>query len=99
MLRLIPLGLMLLATGASSCITAESECHQRARAMLGCCPSCDEDCSVSKDAGAQFTADSCLADLKQKQDAGKQADFPATEEHEDLTETEESGGSTFGTTW
>lgn len=99
MLRLIPIGLVLLATGASSCITAESECHQRARAMLGCCPFCDEDCKVSKDAGAQFAEDSCLADLKQKRDDDKQADSPAPEEHEGFTETEDSGDSTFGGTW
>lgn len=98
MFRLMPLGL-LLATGASACISAESDCHRRAIAMLSCCPFCDADCEVSKDASAQFAEDSCLADLKQKQDADEQADAPALEGHAGVTETEESSESTFSSTW
>ncbi|MEZ4450849.1 MAG: hypothetical protein R3B09_15320 [Nannocystaceae bacterium] len=46
MRRLAPLGLFL-ALGATSCITAEAECHQQALSLLGCCPFCDENCKVS----------------------------------------------------
>lgn len=90
----MPIGLVLLATAASACITAESECHRRAIAMLSCCPFCDEDCEVSKDASAQFAEESCLAELKQKQDDG-----PALGGHVGVTDTDDPGESTFGSTW
>lgn len=64
------LGVLLLAGAAGSCVSGEAECHRRATAMLGCCPFCDENCNVSKNADARFAEDACLADLaEQRQEA------------------------------
>jgi hypothetical protein len=58
---------LLLAGGLAACASPEAQCHQRAIALLGCCPFCDANCDVSKDPDAKFAEDACLADLAEQQ--------------------------------
>ena len=102
MLRFIrPAALLLLTSGTAACISEEAACHRRAMAMLGCCPSCDANCEVSKNADAKFALDSCLADLGQQrdQDDQRQDRTSAAEADAGTTQAEGSGETTFGETW
>jgi hypothetical protein len=87
MRRLIPVGFVLLAASATSCITAEAECHQQAISMLGCCPFCDDSCVVSDD---QLHELGCGGDVIQKNASDKQADPAASSEPEGSKEPDSS---------
>lgn len=93
--------LLLLTSGTTSCITEEGQCHRRAMAMLGCCPSCDANCEVSNNADAKFALESCLADLGQQRDQedARHDQTSASEEDVGTTPVGGSGETTFGGAW
>lgn len=93
--------LLLLVSGTAACVSEEAECHRRAVAMLGCCPSCDGDCEVSNDPDAKFAMESCLATLDQQRagDHQRQDQSSASEGDASTTKVEGSGEATFGGTW
>jgi hypothetical protein len=65
-------GVLLLLSGSGSCLSEEAQCHQRAMALLGCCPFCDASCTVSSNPDAKWAEESCLADLaEQERQAGQ----------------------------
>jgi hypothetical protein len=90
-------GLLLLAGSAGSCISGEAECHRRAMAMLGCCPFCDENCDVSKNADAKFAEDACLADLaEQRQDVERDV---TSDDDGDTTHSGDDSATTLDPFW
>lgn len=92
-------GLFLVTTGATSCLSGEGECHRRATASLGCCPFCDDSCEVSKNADARAVLDSCLADLGEQQAEQLQDEMAASEGDTGGPQGEDTGESTFPGDW
>lgn len=81
--------LVALVVGPA-CGSPEAECHRRAQLLLQCCPFCDEECKISKDAEAQLVASDCLAaaaDPEAHQDDGE-APAPVSDEPAEPTPSE-----------